>query len=384
MATLKAGVIGTGWMGAAHVEAIRSSKRGEVVAIAGSSEEKAKKKAEELGIESAYGNYMDLLKDEDIDVVHGCTPNNLHFPINRAAIAAGKHIISEKPMAMDARESRLLFNAGNRADVVNAVTFNYRHYPAVLKLRDKVAAGELGEIYAIHGCYLVDEFLHNTDFNWRVEPEIGGASRAVADIGSHWFDLAQFVTGLEITEVVADLATFLPVRKKGVTAVGTFGHSATPRLVDVRVTTEDYGSALIRFENGVHGVLTISQVSAGRKNQLYFQIDGSKGSAAWDQERPESPWLGYRDRANAPIKETKATKAEAAALSHLPPGHGKPWVDAVTNFMTEVYQYILDGKKPGRDPANFATFEDGYRAAVIVDRMIISNRQRRWIKTEVT
>lgn len=380
----KAGIIGTGFMASAHVEGIRRSGIGEVIGIAGVSEKIAQAKGSELGIDRAYDNYMDLIRDPDIQVVHSCTPNNLHFPINRAALAAGKHIISEKPLAMDLRESRLSLSASERSDVVHAVMFNYRHYPVIMQLQAMVKAGELGKIYAIHGSYLQDWFSYETDYDWRVDPMLGGTSRVVTDNGSHWCDLVQFVTGLRITEVMGDLQTFLPVRKKSVSTVGTFGHSITPRLVDVRVATEDYGSILLRFEEGARGALTVSQVSAGRKNRLYFQIDGSLKSVAWDQEQPEILWFGYRDRPNEfSPKKPKTSQPQARLSGHYPAGEGEAWTDGVTNLIHDVYQYIADGKKLGRDPADFPTFVDGYRAAVVVDKILVSSHQRRWAKTNL-
>ncbi len=379
MATLKAGIIGTGFMGSAHTDGIRRCGGGEVIAIAGSSEKAAREKASELGIERAYGDYTDLIRDPDVQVVHDCTPNHLHYVINRAVLAAGKHVVSEKPLTVNLREAKLLMSAVERSRSVHAIVFNYRHYPMVAHLRAMVQAGELGKIFAIHGSYLQDWLLHETDYNWRVDPNLGGPARVAADIGSHWLDLAQFITGQKITEVIADFRTFLPVRKKSVETVGTFGRAVAPHLVDVRVSTEDYASVLLRFDNDIPGVVTLSQMSAGRKNRLYFQIDGSLRSAAWDQEEPEALWFGYRDRPNERmVKEKPAQKQEARRAAYLPPGHGEPWADGIKNFMTEVYQYISKGKKPGRDAASFATFADGYRAVLLVEKIYTSNRQGRW------
>ncbi|MBI5115143.1 Gfo/Idh/MocA family oxidoreductase [Candidatus Poribacteria bacterium] len=384
MATLKAGVIGTGFMGPAHVEGIRRCGLGEVIAIAGSSEKAAREKAAELGVDRAYGDFMELIQDPDVQVVHNCTPNNLHYVINRAVLTAGKHIISEKPLTVNLREAKLVMSAIERTNVVHAVMFNYRHYPMVAHLRAMVQAGELGKIYAIHGSYLQDWLLYETDYNWRVDAELGGPSRVVADIGSHWLDLAQFITGRKITEVVADFRTFLPVRKKSVTTVGTFGRAITPHLVDVRVSTEDYASALLRFEDDMPGVVTLSQVSAGRKNRLYFQIDGSLRSAAWDQEEPEALWFGYRDRQNERmVKEKPAQKQEARRQVQYPPGHDAAWEDGIKNFMSEVYQCIGKGKRAARDTVGFATFADGYRAVMLVDKIFTSNRQKHWTKCDV-
>ncbi len=384
MAKLRAGVIGTGFMAGVHVESIRKSGKGDVIAIAGASDEEAKERAAELGIERASGNYMDLIKDPDVDIVHNCTPNNLHFPINRASLAENKHVISEKPVAADSREARLLLGAAERSSAVNAVMFNYRHHPTIEKLRATVQGGELGEIFAVHGSYLQDWLLFETDYSWRVDADLGGSTRVVADLASHWCDLVQHVLGLKITEAIGDLRTFLPVRQKSVSTVGTFGQASTPRLINVRVGTEDYGSILLRFQNGVSGAVTVSQMSAGRKNRLFFQIDGSKKSAAWDQERPDAPWFGYRDRPNElPPSKGKAAKVKAPSYDHFPAGGGDAWSVGIDNFIREFYQYISKGKKPGRDAAGFATFQDGYEAVVLSDKILGSNRQGRWSKTIV-
>jgi predicted dehydrogenase len=380
MANLKAGVVGIGFMGGATIDAIRRSGMGDVIAISGSSEEKTQEKAAELKIDRAYEDYQDLINDPDVQVVHNCTPNNLHFPINRAILAARKPAFSEKPLALDARESRLLWSATARKSIISAVMFNYRHYPAIARIKRMVETGKLGKIYAVHGNYLADEYLYETDCDWRIDAERSGATRAICDIGSHWLDLVQYITGLTITHVMADLQTFLPVRKKSVTKVGTFGHSTEPRLVDIRVNTEDYGSVLVRFENDVRGAFTVSQVSAGRKNHLYFQLDGSLSSVAWNLEEPETIWYGYRDRANV-VKSEGKPKKKKDAFAHYPPGHGESWANGVRDCVREVYKYIAGGKKPGRDPATFATFLDGYRIAVLIDKIFMSSHQGRWVKT---
>jgi predicted dehydrogenase len=272
-----------------------------------------------------------------------------------------------------------LLGAAERSSAVNAVMFNYRHHPVVRELKALVQNGVLGDIYSVHGSYLQDWLLLETDYSWRVDAEIGGTTRVVADIGSSWLDLAQFITGQRITEIVGDMQTFIPVRQKSVSTVGTFGASSTPRLVSAHVSTEDYAAALFRFENGARGALTLSQVSAGRKNQLYIQIDGSKKSAAWNQEQPEKIWFGYQDRPdeNPPKKGGKKAKR----YDHFPGDIADAWGISVDNFLHEVYKYIAAGKDPKRDPAPFTTFEDGHEAAVLTDRILDSNRQGRWVKT---
>jgi predicted dehydrogenase len=363
-----------------HTECVNNSGLGEVIAIAGATDEEAKAKAKELGIQRPYDDYMDLIRDNDVQVVHICTPNYLHFPISRAALTANRHVICEKPFAIDAREARLLLGAADRSAAVNAVNFNYRHHPVVEDLKKSVQAGELGDIYAVHGSYLQDWLLFETDYSWRVDAEVGGVARALADLGSHWLDLAQHVTGQKIVEVVGDMQTFLPIRQKSVTTVGTFGRTSTPRLVTARVSTEDYASVLFRFENGARGSLTLSQVSAGSKNRLLLQVDGSKKSASWNQERPDAPWIGNRDSANE--VPPKKGKARIGSPGHFPAEARDAWGVGVDNFVREVYQYIGAGKDPKRDPANFATFRDGFESVTLTDRIVSSSRQGRWTKVD--
>lgn len=385
MKTVKAGIIGTGFAGAAHLEAVRRCRLGEVIAIGGASEEKpASEQASELSVERAYENYLDLIKDPDVEVVHNCAPNKFRFPVNRTVLTMGKHVISENPMANDSREARLLLNATERTGSVHAVVSNYRNYSAVSRLRSMVQTGELGQIYALHGHYLQDWLLYETDYNWRVDTEMGGRARAVSDLGSAWSDLAQFITGLKILEVLGDLKTFVPVRKKSVTTVGTFGRLTSPRLIDMYVTTEDYGSVLLHFEGDVRGAVTFSHVSAGRKNRLFIQVDGSKKSVAWDQEQPDLVWTGNRDQPNETMREKGEKKLFEPRLEY-PPGFGRPWADALVDFFDAVYERIAEQakKKRSKRPPDFATFVDGYRAVVLVDKILLSNRQGRWAKVNV-
>jgi predicted dehydrogenase len=382
MTELRAGIIGAGFMAKTHIEAVRKSGLGEIIAIAGATEEEANNISSELGIDRAYDNYMDVIRDADVDVIHNCTPNNLHFPINRAALGANKNTISEKPLAVDSREARLLLSAADRSTAVSAAMFNYRHHPVVEDLRAKVQGGELGDISAVHGCYLQDWLLFDTDYNWRVNAEIGGPTRVLADLGSHWLDLAQYVTGQRIVEVMGDVGTLHPIRQKSVSTVGTFGRSIAPRQVSVRVGTEDYASVMLRFDGGLHGVLSLSQVSAGSKNRLFFQVDGSKNSAAWDQEQPGAAWIGHRDGPNKLPPKSRSPKAKAGTEARYPGGEG--WLLGVENFIKEVYSYIGEGKKPEHDPATFATFQDGYESVVLTDRILASSRQGRWSKIVYT
>ncbi|WP_209121055.1 Gfo/Idh/MocA family protein [Alkalihalobacillus sp. BA299] len=386
MNKIKVGVIGTGFIGPTHIEAIRRLGFVEVVALAESSLETAQHKAAELGIPKAYGDYKKMLQDEDIQVVHNCTPNHLHFSINKEIILAGKHVLSEKPLAISSEESAELLELAKKHGVVHGVNFNYRQFPMLKQLETMISNNELGKINLVHGSYLQDWLLYETDFNWRLAPEVGGKSRAIADIGSHWCDTVQYVTGKKITEVFADLATVIPVRKKSNGGVATFGANASDegQYEDVPINTEDYASVLVRFNDGTSGVFTVSQVSAGRKNRLSFEVNGSQSSAYWNQEEPEKLWIGHRDRANEVMLADPALFAqEAKGHIHHPGGHNEGWPDALKNMMKNFYTFIYEGKDPLQDQANFATFEDGHISMCITDAILESHNKQKWVKVQL-
>ncbi len=275
---VKAGIIGTGFIGPAHVEAARRLGYVEFVGIAEANEGLAQEKAETLCIPKAYGDYHALLADPEIQIIHNCTPNHLHFQVNKDILAAGKHVISEKPLAMTTNESRELVRLAEESGRIHAVNFNYRYYPLIQHARQMAKNGDLGEVFSIHGSYLQDWMFLPTDWNWRLVPELSGDSRAIADIGSHWCDLLQFVTGLTITQVMADLQTVHKTRMKPKREVETYsGKVLQPSDYEPQpINTEDYASVLFELSNGARGVFTVSQVSAGRKNRLFFEIDGSQ------------------------------------------------------------------------------------------------------------
>jgi predicted dehydrogenase len=383
MRTIKAGIIGTGFIGPAHVEALRRLGCVEVVGLAESNASLAAEKARLLGIAQAYGDYKDLLKDDRIEVIHNCTPNFVHFKINKDVIAAGRHLVSEKPLAMTSKESAELVRLAKKAGVLNGINFNYRFYPLIQHARALIADKKAGEVRLVHGSYLQDWLLFDTDYNWRLEPAVGGKSRAVADIGSHWCDLIQHVTGLKIVEVMADLATVIPVRRKPKTTLETFaGKALKPSDYDhMKIATEDYASVLFRFENGARGVFTVSQVSPGRKNRLYFEIDASYHSIVWDQEKPEEMWMGYRDRPNELLmKDPSLLHPQAKPYAHYPGGHPEGYPDGPKNFFRNFYKWVADGKVPAKGEADFATFEDGHCEILICEAIMKSAKQKKWVK----
>ncbi|MDQ0217410.1 Gfo/Idh/MocA family oxidoreductase [Peribacillus cavernae] len=386
MEKIKVGVIGTGFIGPTHIEAMRRLGFVEVVGLAETSQEAAEKKAAELGIPKAYGDYREMLRDSEIQVVHNCTPNHLHFGINKEIILAGKHVVSEKPLAMSSKESAELLALAKEHKVVHGVNFNYRQFPIVKQLAEMIKNDELGKVNLVHGSYLQDWLLYDTDFNWRLAPEVGGKSRAIADIGSHWCDTVQYVTGKRIVEVFADLATVIPVRKKPKHNGATFGAEKAEDEIyeEVPINTEDYASVLVRFDDGSRGVFTVSQVSAGRKNRLSFEIDGSKHSASWNQEEPAQLWIGHRDKPNEVLQADPALFLPGAKSSiHHPGGHNEGWPDALKNMMLNFYTFIREGKDPLQDKANFATFEDGHISMAITDAVLESHEEQRWVKVQL-
>lgn len=378
-ATIGVGIAGTGFIGPAHIEGlVRNGIH--VLGLAENTKELAQTKAAELGIPRAYASLEEMLKDPEIDVVHLATPNHLHYPHAKAALKAGKHVVCEKPLAMTAAESAELVKLAKDTGLVGAVNFNIRMYPLVQHARSLVQSGALGTPYVIQGSYLQDWLLLPTDWNWRLEPDLGGTLRAVADIGSHWMDLMTFVTGLRIQEVYADFKTFLTTRKKPTKPLETFtGKLLTPEdYVDQPIHTEDYASILLHFEGGACGVLTVAQVCSGRKNRLYFEINASKSSVAWDGENPNELWLGHRDGPNQTvIKDPSLLSAEGRATASYPGGHAEGFPDTFKQQVKKIYDYIFAGdfnKKP-----DFPTFADGHYEMLLCEAVERSAKAKAWI-----
>jgi predicted dehydrogenase len=368
------GIVGPGFVGAHHVDAVRRLGFVDVVAVAASSESSARKKADALGIAKAYGSYEALAADPDVHVVHNTTPNNMHVPVIMAALSRRKHVISDKPLALNAEDARSLLDAAREAGVVHAVTFNYRGNPLVQQAREMIAAGELGDTHYIHGGYLQDWLLYPTDFSWRLEPDKGGKSSAIGDIGSHWCDLVQHVVGKRIESVLADFDTVIRTRYKPSKNREAFAR-AEERGDQFQVQSEDLATVLVRFEGGARGAVCVGQVCAGHKNDLWFEINGRKASIRWFQEQQNELWIGRRDGANSVLpRDPSLLVPGAQRYAHLPGGHQEAWADAFCNLMRDIYGFIASGRKPDEPkPPAFATFEDGYRAACVVDAILKSN-----------
>jgi predicted dehydrogenase len=380
MTKIPIGVIGTGFIGPAHIEALRRLPGVEVVALADVDDATAKAKADSLGVAHSYGDYRTLLARDDVQAVHICTPNYLHFEMSRQALEAGKHVVCEKPLAVEAKEAAILVELAAKKKLVNAVHFNIRYYPLMRQVKLMAQKGELGDIFSIHGSYLQDWLYYATDYNWRLEPKLSGKSRAVADVGSHWMDLIEYISGIRIAEVFADFATFHKTRKKPLKPVETYaGKILKPEdYAEVPIDTEDYATVLFRFDSGARGVLTVSQVSAGRKNRLYFEMDGSKKAVAWESEAPNSIWIGRRDGNNeVMMKDPSLVYPEVRSLISFPGGHNEAFPDTSKQMFHEIYDFIGAGAKGS---PTFPTFQDGLRELTLCEKILESKDRGAWVR----
>ncbi len=384
MKKIRVGIIGMGYIGVSHIEALRRIGFVELRAVADVNFELAKRKAEEFSIPYCYSDIDQLIQDSEIDAIHNCTPNYLHMEVNEKIIRAGKHIFSEKPLAKSSKESaHMLQVLYEHPDIVAGVNFCYRMYPLIQDAKLRIAKGEIGNPYLVHGSYLQDWLLYDTDYNWRIEPEYSGASRCVGDIGSHWMDIAQVLVGSRITEVCADTVIALPTRKKPTVQVETFSANVDTDYEEKKVFTEDYAGVLIKFENGASGVFQCSQISAGRKCFIDIEVDGSKASLHWNHEMGDRMWKGNRDKQNEQImRNPNLMIPEARKYTYLGAGHPEGWNDAFKNNIESFYRFIKDGKKRGVDQADFATFEEGHYIMKLTEAIIQSGKEKRWISID--
>ncbi len=377
MAKIKTGVIGTGFIGPTHIEAVRRLGCAEVVALADVDEATAVKKAEELCVPKAYGNYKDLLNDGEIDVVHVCSPNNLHYKMAKEALEAGKHVLCEKPLTLNSTEARDLIETAKKSGRANAIHFNIRFYPVVTEAREMIRNGELGDILAINGSYQQDWLFLDTDYSWRLEPGLSGESRAIADIGSHWLDAVEYMTGQSVSKVCADFATFHKERKKPLKPIETYsGKMLKPEDYEsVPIGTEDYATVLLRFNGGAHGSVTVNQVAAGRKNRIWFEIYGTKKGIAINTESPNEMWIGMRDTPNGLLlRDASLMHRETASIISYPGGHNEGFPDTIKQFARKFYGYIINGGEPA-----FPTFEAGLRELVLCEAIVDSAKAEKWV-----
>jgi predicted dehydrogenase len=370
-------VIGSGFIGTVHIEALRRIGV-RVTGLLEASPELGARRAAELGLPRSYASLAELLADDAVQVVHVTSPNELHHPQAKAILAAGRHIVCEKPLAMTSAESAELVALAAASDLVNAVNFNIRFYPLNQHVAQLVRDGGIGDVRLVTGRYFQDWLLYDTDWNWRLEADQGGALRAVGDIGSHWLDLASFLTGLHVEAVMADLATFIPVRHKPAGPVLTFSTERATDTVPVEIHTEDVATILLRFRGGARGSVAFSQLSAGRKNSLAYQIDGSSSAVAWDSEQPEQLWIGHRDRPNELLLRNPALMNPAGvAAARLPGGHVEGFADTFGAVFTAIYDDVVAGA-PSALP-RYATFAAGDEEMAIGDAVLRSSRTGAWV-----
>jgi predicted dehydrogenase len=374
----KVAIFGIGFMGRVHTEALRRLGNVEVIGVAGRTAEAARRFADNLGIERATGNYEALLADADITAVHICAPNALHYAMANAAMQAGKHVLCEKPLASTVAEANSMVALANQKGLAHCTLYNVRAYPQVQNMRRMCEAGEFGEIYVVQGTYSQDWLLYDTDWNWRIE---SGPSRTFADIGTHWCDLAEHITGQRITSLCADLQTFHKTRKKPKHSVETFaGKTLQPGEYDeVAIKTEDFGAMMFAMGQATRGSLTVSQVSEGRKNRLFIEIFGSKGSAVWNGENPEELWLGHRNAPNQIlIKDPVLMRPEARSYTDLPGGHSEGYPDTFKQVFRRFYRRVVDGNAP----IEYPTFADGVRQMRVLDAVLESSQKRAWVPVQ--
>lgn len=378
---IKVAVAGVGFIGPVHIESLRRAGNIEVVALFHPFENEAAEKAVAMGIPKYFVDYDQMIREADFDCVHICTPNNLHYPMAKAALEAEKHVVCEKPLATTVKEAEELLALAKAKNLVHAVSFNLRYYPLVRQMKMMREKGELGNVYSIVGSYLQDWLFYNTDYNWRLEPDKSGDSKAIADIGSHLIDLIEYISGLSITEVMADFSTVHPTRKKPLKAVETYSGKllSAQDYADVPINTEDYASVLLRFANGTRGVVTVSQVAAGRKNRLSLEIHGSNLTLGWNSESPNELWIGKRNEPNQVLlRDPSLVDPEVRNIISYPGGHNEGFGDTSKQLFRDIYAAVRTGKQP--EKPNYPTFEEGLRELRLCDAIVESHRKQSWIK----
>ncbi len=377
MNRIRTAVIGTGFMGRVHLEALRRVENVDVVEIAATSQEKAKAAAAGFNVLNATGDWREVINDPSIDAVHVATPNASHYEITKAALKSGKHVLCEKPLAMDVAQAQELTDLAAARKLRGGLNHNLRYYPMVQQMRSMREAGDFGEILVVQGTYSQDWMLYESDWNWRVDPKVSGPSRVMADIGSHFFDMAEHVSGLRVTEVCSDLQIFYPTRKQpkggGESFSGKLG--AAEETVDTKVVTEDFGATLFRMGEA-RGTMTASQVSAGRKNGLVIEIYGTKGGASWRQEAPEELWLGHRDAPNQVLmKDPSLLNKAARGFADYPGGHAEGYPDTFKQLFRRFYASIADASLT----PDYPVLADGLRQMKILDAELASHKSRAWV-----
>jgi len=380
-ARLRSAIVGTGFIGPHHVDAVQRGGYADVAVLVDRDPDRGPLTARSLGVERAVTDMDAVLGDPSIDVVHICTPNHTHVDLARAVMEAGKHVVVEKPVAIDRAGAAALLEVAQRTRRYAAVALTYRGYPMVRRARELVRDGHLGRLRLVHGGYLQDWLADASDYNWRLDPAAGGVSRAFADIGTHWFDMVEFVAGARVTSVMADLATLVPVRHRPLRSTAAFsaGSGATEA---VRIETEDAATVLLRFADGARGAVIVSQVSPGHKNDLTIHLSGSERSLGWAQEEPERLWLGARDEATL-LTRGPSVDGSSVGVPALPAGHPEGWAEALRDLLRPFYAAIAAGDPPpDGEGAPYPTLTDGARGVALIEAVVASSRAGRWVDVD--
>lgn len=381
MKTIKVGLIGAGYIGMVHIEMLRRLSGVEVVAVADTNKDLARAAAEKFVIPRVYDGADALIADSEVEVVHDCAPNNVHFDINTKAIRAGKDVLSEKPLSLNSRESAELLGLASKHGSLTGINFCYRYYPVVQEAAARAQRGDLGEVRAFMGHFLQDWLFYETDYSWRLDPKVAGSANVIADLGSHWCDLVQFITGRKIVEVMAELHTCLPKRHKPKAGPLSFGAGQAGDSEEVDIKLDDYASLFLRLDNGARGNFTTCQAAAGRKVDLEFQVFGSKESYAWSHVHPNALWIGHREKANEVFYESSILQAEETRkYAALPTGHPMGYHDAVFNLFRDYYEAVA--AKQVRKPykATFPDFRTGHEMMCVIDAAVASNNSGKWVR----
>ena len=376
---MKVAVVGAGFIGPVHAEALRRLGI-PVTGILGCDERESQSAREALGLPRAYKDFDDLLGDAEVQSVHLAVPNVFHYEMSKKALNAGKHVMCEKPLGMNTTETAELVELARSKDLAAGVCYNIRFYPVNLEAREIVARGDTGEIHLVNGSYVQDWLFHKTDYNWRLLAEQGGALRAVADIGTHWMDLIQHITDLQIEAVFADLHTVHKSRQRPKGEVETFTGKLASELETepVDISTEDYGCVMFRFQNGGRGSLYVSQVTAGRKNCLRYEISGANSTLAWNSESPNELWIGYRDQPNQVLlRDPALVSAPTRPYINYPGGHNEGFPDTFKQCFRVFYDYIHKGDF--RATPGYPTFDSGHHEVMLCEAILKSHEEQKWV-----
>jgi predicted dehydrogenase len=381
MRRIKTAVIGAGFMGKVHSEAIRRLGNVDIVAVAAVDDNEASRFGKAIGVERTTGDYTTLLSDPEIEAVHVCTPNALHYPVSKAALEAGKAVLCEKPLSMSVAEAQQMVDLAASKGLPNCVNHNLRFYPATQQIRRMIESGDLGEILVVQGTYSQDWLLYDTDYNWRIDRAANGPLRVMGDIGSHWMDMIQHVTGMRITKLCADLQIVHKTRKRPKGEIETFsGKTLKPEdYTEIPIETEDFGMVMLHLGDRARGAFTVSQVNAGCKNRFQIEVFGTKSGVIWNQERPDELWIGHRNSPNQIIvKDPSLLYPAAASYADLPGGHSEGYDDTHKQCFRRFYAHVADRSAA----VEYPTFAEGLHGMKLLEKVIESNETRAWVSAE--